>query len=121
VNIKSLYRLAEDAPVQKIDLRIVGAICRSLGVALGDLITFDKPKAQFRRLASKTQLRLDALMEKNNEGRLTAAERKEFLALAGQAHRLSLENARTLLAERQRAEVRPAAARKSTKRPALAA
>jgi len=121
VNIKSLYRLAEPLPLQKIDLRIVGAICRALDIALGDLITFDKPKAQLRRLAARPQARLDALMAKNNEGRLTATERKEFLALADQAHRISLENARTLLAERQRVGDRTAPARKPTKRPALAA
>jgi DNA-binding Xre family transcriptional regulator len=103
VNVKSLYRLMEEAPLQKIDLRIVAAICTAFGIGLGDLISFEKPKAQLVRLDEKTQARLDALMSKNNEGLLTAAERKEFLALADQAHRMSIENARILLAERQRA------------------
>jgi DNA-binding Xre family transcriptional regulator len=103
VNVKSLYRLAEDAPLQKIDLRIVAAICNAFGIALGDLISFEKPKAQLNRLDAKTQARLDALMSKNNEGQLTAAERKEFVALADQAHRLSMENARILLTESRRA------------------
>src|SRR5258707_15642115 len=78
VNIKSLYRLANDAPVQKIDLHIAAAVCKACDVQLTDLIRFQKPKARLQRLDSKTQSRLDALMAKNNEGRLTAAERKEF-------------------------------------------
>ena len=123
VNIKSLYRLAEEAPLQKVDLRIAAAICRLLNIALGDLITFEKPKAQLRHLDAKAQARLDTLMARNNEGRLTAAERKEFVGLADQAHRMSLENARTLLSESQRAQKRAGAGRKPTaaKRPALAA
>jgi DNA-binding Xre family transcriptional regulator len=103
VNVKSLYRLAEDAPIQKIDLRIAAAICQAFGIALGELISFEKPKAQLRRLDGKAQARLDALMSKNNEGQLTVTERKEFVALAGEAHRISMENARTLLAEGRRA------------------
>ena len=102
VNVKSLYRLAENAPLQKIDLRITAAICNALAIALGDLISFEKPKAELHRLDPKMQVRLDALMSKSNEGQLTVAERKEFLALADQAHRVSMENARTLLAERKR-------------------
>ena len=114
VNVKSLYRLAEDAPLQKIDLRIAAAICRTLDIALDDLISLDKPKAQLRRLDAKRQARLDALMDKNNEGRLTTLERKEFVALADMAHRISIENARTLLTERRRAGKASAVARKAS-------
>ena len=102
VNIKSLYRLANDSPLQKLDLPITAAICKACSVALSDLITFEKPKAQLHQLDGKSQARLDALMTKNNEGLLTAAERKEFDALADRAHKMSMENARTLLAERRR-------------------
>jgi hypothetical protein len=72
------------------------------GIALDDLITFEKPKEQLHRLDGKSQARLDALLSKNNEGPITAAERKEFLALADRAHRISMENARILIAERRR-------------------
>jgi DNA-binding Xre family transcriptional regulator len=102
VNVKSLYRLADAAPLQKIDLRIVAGICKVFGIALDDLITFEKPKAQLQHLDAKSQARLDALMSKNNEGPITAGERKEFLALADQAHRISMENTRILIAERRR-------------------
>jgi hypothetical protein len=112
VNVKSLYRLAEDAPLQKIDLRIAAAVCEEFGIALGDLISFEKPKAQLARLDARTQARLDALMSKNNEGQLTTAQRKEFVLLAEQAHRMSIENARTLVTESRRAG-KQAAAKKS--------
>lgn len=104
VNIKSLYRLASDEPLQKVDLRVAGAVCRACGVEIGDLITFEKPRAKLHRFDPKSQARLDALMDKNNDGRLSAREKKEFAALAADAHRLSMENARILLAERRRSK-----------------
>jgi DNA-binding Xre family transcriptional regulator len=102
VNIKSLYRLASEAPIQKIDLRIAAAICRACDVELGELITLEKPRTRLRRLHAGTQARLDALMTKNNDGKLTASEEKTFEQLAKRVHRISLENARLLLAERRR-------------------
>ena len=102
VNVKSLYRLVEDAPLQKIDLRIAAAVCKACDLELGDLISFEKPQAQLQQLDPKTQSRLDALMEKNNEGQLTAAERREFAELADHAHALSMANARLLVAGRKR-------------------
>ena len=103
VNIKSLYRLADDAlQLRKVDMQIAGAVCRECNVGLGDLITLQKPQARLGRLDTRTQARLDELMEKNNEGKLTAAERREFDGLAERAHQISMENARTLLAERRR-------------------
>jgi DNA-binding Xre family transcriptional regulator len=102
VNIKSLYRLASEEPLQKIDLRIAAAICRVCGVELGDLISLEKPRAQLGRLDARTQARLEALMEKNNDGKLTPAEQRQFARLAEKAHRISLENARVLLAEGRR-------------------
>ncbi len=104
VNIKSLYRLTADEPLQKVDLRVAGAVCQACGVEIGDLITFQKPRAQLHRLDPKIQARLDELMVKSNEGQLTAREKKEFAALASEAHRLSIENARMLLTERRRSK-----------------
>lgn len=104
VNVKSLYRLVESSPLQKIDLRIAAAVCQLFKLALGDLISFEKPRARWRPLAPKMQARLDLLMEKNNEGKLTPGEHEEFMNLSAEAHRLSMENARVLLAERQRAK-----------------
>jgi len=102
VNIKSLYRLVSEDPLQKIDPRIAAAICKVCGVELGELITLEKPRAQLRRLDARTQARLEQLMAKNNDGKLTASEEKKFGQLAERAHRISVENARVLLAERRR-------------------
>ena len=100
---RALLPGASGADDLEIDLHIAAAVCKACQINLNDLISFQKPKAQLRRLDSKTQSRLDTLMARNNEGQLTAAERKEFGVLADRAHRLSMENARTLLAERRRA------------------
>lgn len=116
VNVKSLYRLADNHPLQKIDLRIAAAVCHAFGIALSDLISFEKPQAQLTHLDTKVQARLDFLMTKNNQSRLTSAERKEFVSLADQAHRISMENARTLLTEQRRVgkdvTIRPKSPRK---------
>src|SRR5207245_1606331 len=41
LNVKTLYRLADpDRPLERIDLRTAGAVCRALGVTLGDLVVF---------------------------------------------------------------------------------
>ena len=101
VNIKSLYRLISAEPVQKIDLRIVGAICQTCHVGIQDVIDFSRPKPSFQRLETQAQKRLDELMSKNNEGTLTASERKEFNALAERAHQLTMANARLLAAQRR--------------------
>lgn len=113
VNIKSLYRLTSDEPLQKVDLRVAGAVCQACEVEIGDLITFQKPRSQLHRLDQKTQTRLDDLMEKSNDGKLTVREKREFTALADKAHRLSIENARMLLAERRRGKATSGPAAKS--------
>jgi len=105
VNIKSLYRLASEEPLEKIDLRIAAAICSVCKVTFGELITLEKPRAQLRQLDAKTQARLNELMERGNDGTLTARQKKEFELLAEKAHRISLENARVLQAERKRGRV----------------
>jgi hypothetical protein len=102
VNIKSLYRLASDDALEKIDLRIAAAICSVCKVSFGELITLEKPRAQLGQLDAKSQSRLSDLMEWNNDGKLTAKQKKEFQLLAEKAHRISLENARVLLAESRR-------------------
>jgi len=114
VNIKSLYRLGSDEPIQKIDLRIAAAICRVCGVNLGELIALEKTPAQLRQLDGRTQSRLEALMAKNNDGKLTASEKKEFGQLAEKAHRISIENARVLVAERKRSERSRTSVRRET-------
>ena len=113
VNVKSLYRLAEPHPLWKIDIRIVNAICQTFGLELGDLIQLEKPAQQLRRLGAEKQRRLDVLMEKNNEGELTRAERGELTRLVDESQRISLHNARAL-AEQQRETARKAGDKKRT-------
>jgi hypothetical protein len=48
-------------------------------------------------LPTKTDIRLQQLMDRNNEGRLAAGEREELEALVELSERLSLVRARALL------------------------
>jgi hypothetical protein len=103
VNLKSLYRLGNDrTPLQRLDLRVAGAVCEVFALPLSDLIAFEVPKGKLRRLATGKQKRLDTLMAKNNEGRLNDAERQELQELAGEAEEIMLDNARQLAEQRQR-------------------
>jgi hypothetical protein len=113
VNIKSLYRLASEQPLRKIDLRIAAAVCKACNLDLGELITFEKPRSRLRHLDARTQARLETLMTKNNNGTLTAGEKKQFGQLAEKAHRISLENARILQGESRRNRTRRTAAARS--------
>jgi hypothetical protein len=97
VNLKSLYRLSnEHQPLERLDLRVAGAICEVCKVPLGDLITFEAFGENLRRLEVNKQKRLDVLMAKNNDGLLTTLEREELQALVREVEELSLANARVL-------------------------
>ena len=100
-NLKSLYRLSNEAqPLERLDLGVAGAICSVCAVPLSDLITFEATPGKLRRLAAAKQRRLDALMGKNNEGRLSKAERQELQALVQEAEDITLANARVLAGQR---------------------
>ena len=101
VNKKSLYRLAASQPVQKLDTAIVRAVCEALDVRLQDLIQFQKPKFELKRLEPKSQRELDRLMDKNNEGELTKNEQARFKVLLDEAQRISLYNAKALLTQKR--------------------
>lgn len=101
VNHKSLYRLTSPDPLQKIDTRIIGAICHTCDVSIQDIIAFEKPKLVLEKLSSAEQKRLDYLMAQHNEGKLTANEMREFDDLSQKAHQLTLANARLLVAQRR--------------------
>jgi hypothetical protein len=112
VNVKSLYRLASNKPLQKIDGRIVGAICRTIHSPIEALLSLQKPAQHLHKLSAAEQNRLDTLMEKNNEGELTREESREFEALVDKAHRLSVENARILAQQARDSSVKAASGRK---------
>jgi len=102
VNLKSLYRLSHDRqPLRRLDLRLAGALCQVFELPLSELIAFEAPRRRLRRLPAAKQKRLDALMARNNDGRLRAAEREELHALVREAEEIMLENARQLAQQRQ--------------------
>jgi DNA-binding Xre family transcriptional regulator len=101
VNKKSLYRLTASQPVQKLDTAIVRAVCEALDVRLQDLIQFQKPKFELKRLDPKSQRELDRLMDKNNEGELTKSEQARFKALLGDVQKISLYNAKALVSQKR--------------------
>ena len=102
VNLKSLYRLAkDDQPLERLNLRVAGMICQVCDVPLSKLIAFELAEARLRRLSTAKQNRLDALMDKNNDGLLTSAERKELKALVRDAEEIALCNARKLAGQRR--------------------
>ena len=102
INLKSLYRLSnEHQPLERLDLRVAGAICQVFGIQLSELITFE-----MRRLSAAKQRRLDALMAKNNDGWLTDTEREELRTLVREAEEITLNNARLLSEQNKRLTVR---------------
>jgi DNA-binding Xre family transcriptional regulator len=107
VNKKSLYRLAAPQPIQKLDTAIIRAICEALEVRLQDLIQFQKPKFELKRLEPRSQQELDRLMDKNNEGELTQKEKARFKALLDEVQRISLYNAKALLNQKRLRESTP--------------
>jgi hypothetical protein len=102
VNLKSLYRLNDEGqPVERLDMRVAGAICQVIAVPLSDWIVFEE-ESRLRTLDADQQTRLNALMEKNNAGSLTAEEREELQSLVRTAEEITLNNARLLAAQQRR-------------------
>ena len=103
VNVKSLYRLSNaNQPLERLDMRVAGAICQVCTVPLSEWIVFEEETANLHMLAAEKQGRLDILMAGNNEGRLTTAERDELQALVREAEEITLANARLLASHRAR-------------------
>ena len=102
INIKSLYRLSDDnQPVERLDMRIAGAICQVCAVPLSEWIVFEEDDGRLRALAADQQERLELLMAKNNAGQLTETERSELQTLVRAAEEITLANARLLVAQRR--------------------
>jgi Fe2+ or Zn2+ uptake regulation protein len=99
VNLKSLYRLTDEHhPIERLDLRVAGAICQVCAASLSDWIVFDEG-AYLRTFAADRQASLNVLMAKNNEGQLTEHELTELTALVREAEEITLANAHTLAAQ----------------------
>jgi DNA-binding Xre family transcriptional regulator len=105
VNIKSLYRLNDARqPLARLDLRVAGAICQLCDVTLADLVDFSGQGAKLATLAADKQGQLDALMDKNNQGKLSRKERQELQDLVRQTQEITLHNARILAQQQRRLE-----------------
>jgi hypothetical protein len=103
INIKSLYHLSDESrPVQRLDMRVAGAICQVCAVPLSEWIVFEPDEGKLRALTSDRQERLDKLMEKNSAGQITEAERDELQTLVREAEEITLANARLLAEQHQR-------------------
>jgi hypothetical protein len=103
VNVKSLYRLSrEDHPLERLDMRVAGAICQACSVPLSDWIVFERESDPLRSLPADKQARLDRLMILNNSGQISPAERAELRTLVLEAEEITLANARILAAQRRR-------------------
>ena len=101
VNVKSLYRLNDDnQPLERLDMRVAGAICQICTVPLSEWIIFEEEITRLHTLAENKQTRLDTSMDKNNEGQLTETERTELQLLVREAEEIMLANARLLVAQR---------------------
>jgi Cro/C1-type HTH DNA-binding domain len=102
VNLKSLYRLTkDDQPLERLNLRVAGMICQVCDVPLSKLIAFESAEIRLHRLSAAKQKRLDALMDRSNQGRLTSAECTELKTLVRDAEEISLSNARKLASQRR--------------------
>jgi hypothetical protein len=104
INNKSLYRLSNPLlPVERIDTRIAGHICEILGIDLSSLFIF-RERVDLSELLSfpaEKQTKLERLLEKNREGKLSNQEEEELASLVEEAEHLMLTNAR-LLSEQRR-------------------
>ena len=97
IDRRRLSRLTnERAPLERLDLRLAGAICQVCRVPLSALVLLDAPLSALRRLSAGKQKRLDALMAKNSTGKLSAPEREELRRLVRDAEEVALGNARRL-------------------------
>jgi hypothetical protein len=102
---RALARLDDDAtPLERLDLRLAGAICDVCEVPLSGLIVFHNADDGFRRLSATKQKRLDWLLDGNREGTLSRAEHNELHKLVRETEEMTLHNARYLVEQREKAE-----------------
>lgn len=102
VDRKTLYRLASSAPIGKTDIALIRRICDVLGVGLDDFFRFAEPLPtgepdEFWELSLADVQRLNELGERNNDGKLTAVERRELVDLVAEYQRIAQHNAQVRL------------------------
>jgi DNA-binding Xre family transcriptional regulator len=112
VNPKSVYRLTDpEEPVEKADMRVIGAVCQALGIGIGDLLTFEEPDV-IEQFSLEKQQMMDALLERvDAKEKLQADEYKLLHELVNEAEEIARGNARRLASRKRRllrSGVRPA-------------
>ncbi|HEY3331145.1 MAG TPA: hypothetical protein VGK19_14045 [Capsulimonadaceae bacterium] len=103
VNPKSVYRLADpEEPIEKADMRVIGAVCHALKIGIGDVLTFDEPEVM-EQFPPARQERMDSLLSRLNVGdHLPPPEITELHALVNEAEEIARGNARRLANRRRR-------------------
>jgi hypothetical protein len=103
VNPKSVYRLADpEEPLEKADMRVIGAVCQALKIGIGDVLTFDEPEV-IEQFAPTKQERMDALLTRLDRGEtLPGPDITELHLLVNEAEEIARGNARRLANRRRR-------------------
>ncbi|MDR3706699.1 MAG: helix-turn-helix transcriptional regulator [Capsulimonadaceae bacterium] len=103
VNPKSVYRLTDpEEPLEKVDMRVISAICQALSMSIGDILTFDEPEI-IEQFAAAKQERMDGLLARLSGAKtLTQEEISELHALVNEAEEIARGNARRLANRRRR-------------------
>jgi DNA-binding Xre family transcriptional regulator len=105
INPKSVYRLADpEETLEKVDMRVIGAICQSLDVGIGDILTFEQPTI-IEQFSAAKQGRMDGLMTRHqgvHGEALTDDELIELRTLVDEAEAVARGNARRLANRKRR-------------------
>jgi hypothetical protein len=97
VNPKTLYRLGDPtAAIERLDMAVAGEICKALTIDLSTLVSFETVRPGLHKLSPARQRRLDVLLDRQSEGKLSGREQSELVDLVEEAERLTLQNARLL-------------------------
>lgn len=105
INAKSVYRLADpEETLEKVDMRVIAAICQALDVEIGDILTFEEPTI-IEQFNPEKQTRMDDLMARHQGGQedpLNVEELAELRKLVDEAEAIARGNARRLANRRRR-------------------
>jgi len=105
VNAKSVYRLADpEETLEKVDMRVIGAICQALEVGIGDILTFEEPTI-IEHFDTAKQARMDLLMTRHHVSHgepLADDELRELRQLVDEAEAIARGNARRLANRKRR-------------------
>lgn len=102
IDRKTLYRLSGSSPIGKADVATIRRVCDVLGIGLDDFFRFAEPLPngepdELWELPLSTVQRLNELGQRNNEGNLTADERRELADLVAEYESLATHNAQVRL------------------------